>query len=73
MVTNPVSKGHNPFEDEGFTVPSTTHKCCCVAVRRRDGVVDVRDTKKPDSPTLTFNEEEWKVFLAGVRNKEFDV
>ena len=67
------NEGHNPFEKDGFTVPSTTHKCCCVAVRRANGDVDVRDTKNPDSPTLTFSYEEWRTFLTGVRNNEFDV
>ena len=72
-MSNEPGSDHNPFASEGFAVPSMTHKCCCVAVRRNDGVVDVRDTKNPNSPTLTFNREEWEVFVAGVKAGEFDV
>jgi putative sterol carrier protein len=64
--------GHNPFEAEGFKVPSTTHKCCCVAVRVGETSVEVRDTKNPDSPTLSFNKREWQTFIKGVKDNEFD-
>ena len=45
------ASSHNPFAAEGFKVPSTTHKCCCVAVRIGK-MVEIRDTKNPKSPTL---------------------
>lgn len=62
----------NPFAAEGFKLSSTTHKCCCVAVRVRKKV-DIRDTKNPKGPTLSFNKDEWKAFVEGVKNGEFDV
>lgn len=69
----PKSKAqdHNPFAAEGFKLPSTTHKCCCVAVRVGDSV-DVRDTKNVTGPTLTFTKDEWKTFVTGVKAGEFD-
>lgn len=70
QTNNP--QDHNPFVAEGFKLPSTTHKCCCVAVRVGDRI-DVRDTKDLNSPTLTFNKDEWKAFVDGVKNGEFDV
>lgn len=66
-----LESGHNPFAAEGFKVPSTTHKCCCVAVRVGE-TVEVRDTKNPQGPTLSFNKNEWKTFVKGVKNNEFD-
>jgi len=62
----------NPFAEEGFKLPSGTHKCCCVAVRIGDSV-DVRDTKDAKSSTLSFTKDEWQTFVAGVKNGEFDV
>lgn len=62
----------NPFAAEGFKLSSYTHKCCCVAVRI-GGTVDLRDTKNPNGPTLSFNKEEWKAFVKGVRAGEFNV
>ena len=70
MKTNP--QDHNPFATEGFKLPSTTHKCCCVAVRVGDSI-DVRDTKNVTGPTLTFTKDEWSTFVTGVKAGEFDV
>lgn len=38
----------------------------CVEVRHRDDAIDVRDSKDPDGPTLTFTGTEWTAFLAGL-------
>jgi len=44
----------------------------CVEVRqRKDGGVDLRDSKDRDGPKLTFSEREWRAFTAGVRAGEF--
>lgn len=64
---------HNPFAEEGFKLSSYTHKCCCVAVRIRGNMVDIRDTKNPNGPTISYNKKEWRAFLKGVKNNEFDV
>ena len=63
---------HNPFAAEGFKLSSHTHKCCCVAVRIGE-TVNVRDTKNPNGPSLSFNKSEWRAFVKGVKNNEFDV
>ncbi|WP_084956082.1 DUF397 domain-containing protein [Thermoactinospora rubra] len=45
----------------------------CVEILRADSLVHVRDSKDPSGPVLTFSHGEWRAFLAGVRNAEFDV
>ncbi len=69
---NSLQARPNPFVAEGFKLSSLTHKCCCVAVKVGE-VVEVRDTKHPQGPTLTFNQDEWRAFIGGVKNNEFDV
>ena len=66
-----ATPSHNPFASEGFKLSSHTHKCCCVAVRMGD-MIDVRDTKNPGGPTISFNKDEWSAFVKGVKEGEFD-
>jgi hypothetical protein len=35
--------------------------------------VGVRDTKDEKSPTLSFTHDEWRAFIQGVKNSEFDL
>ncbi len=72
MKDKKLTQSPNPFKDQGFKLSSFTHKCCCVAVRMGD-TVDVRDTKHPDGPTVSFNKDEWSAFVDGVKAGEFDV
>jgi Domain of unknown function (DUF397) len=44
----------------------------CVEVRFIENAVQVRDSKDPEGPVLTFTDREWEAFLAGVRFQEFD-
>lgn len=64
------------FEDEGFFASTVTRKTLlgqnCVTVRLGAGQVDVRDTKDPNSPTLSFTRDEWIAFIEGVKMGEFD-
>lgn len=49
------------------------NSCCVeVAVVRRTALVLVRSSQVPDAQ-ITFSAEEWRAFLAGVKNDEFDV
>ncbi len=32
----------------------------------------MRDSKNPDGPVLAFTEAEWRAFIAGVKDGEFD-
>jgi hypothetical protein len=46
----------------------------CVAVGQdSDGTIHVCDTKAWAKPAHTFTAGEWRAFLAGVRNGEFDL
>ena len=45
----------------------------CVEVgRSAEGTVVVQDTKDRAQPPLTFTDEEWVAFVAGVKAGEFD-
>jgi hypothetical protein len=45
----------------------------CVEVANRDYGVQVRDSKDPQGPVLSFTHAEWDAFLAGARDGEFDL
>lgn len=45
----------------------------CVEVRLGADDVQVRDSKDPAGPVLIYTHAEWRAFLAGVRNGEFDL
>jgi Domain of unknown function (DUF397) len=45
---------------------------CIEVAALPDGGIGVRDSKDPDGPSLTFTPDEWRAFLGGVRNGEFD-
>ncbi|MFC9995734.1 DUF397 domain-containing protein [Nocardia sp. NPDC127526] len=45
----------------------------CVEVAYLDGgAVGVRDSKNPTGPALVFTPGEWRAFVAGARDGEFD-
>jgi hypothetical protein len=44
----------------------------CVEVAFTQQSVLVRHSQRPDGQTLTFTLAEWKAFLSGVRNREFE-
>jgi len=59
--------------DKGF---KTSSKCfsfptVCVAVKRTKGGVLVKDTKTEE--VLSFSNDEFSAFIAGVKDGEFDV
>lgn len=64
-------------DEEGFSTSSGTCKypICqtCVSVKINKSTVQVRDTKDPSKTTLTFNHDEWEVFVKGVKGGEFDL
>jgi hypothetical protein len=45
----------------------------CVEVAAAADRIFVRDSKDRDGPVLNFNLLEWRMFLAGVRDGEFDL
>lgn len=46
---------------------------CVEVAKTNDGGVLVRDSKNPDHTILKFTHHEWKAFVQGVKNNEFDV
>ncbi|OGM95004.1 hypothetical protein A2524_02845 [Candidatus Wolfebacteria bacterium RIFOXYD12_FULL_48_21] len=70
-----IMSKRNPHEEEGFLTSSITRYLyikTCVAVKIGE-TVDVRDTKDPQSPTLSFTHAEWDAFIQGVKKGEFDL
>jgi Domain of unknown function (DUF397) len=45
----------------------------CVEVRLRSGRIQVRDSKDPHGPQLSFTPAEWDAFVAGAKDGEFDL
>ena len=45
----------------------------CVEVAIGDDFVAVRDSKDPEESILQFSHDEWKAFLNGVKDGEFDI
>jgi hypothetical protein len=45
---------------------------CVEVASLADGHVGVRDSKDAEGPILRFTSSEWRAFIAGVRNGEFD-
>ena len=45
----------------------------CVEVRHTSDAIQVRDSKSPQGPVLTFTHAEWDAFLGGIRLGEFDL
>lgn len=44
----------------------------CVEQRRRDEMIEIRDSKNPGGPVLRFTPNEFTAWLDGARNGEFD-
>ncbi len=45
----------------------------CVEVAIEPPVVLIRHSADPHGPRLSFSLDEWRAFVAGVRNDEFEV
>ena len=62
--------------DDGFVCGTETSVIpyrSCVAVKRANNAVMVRDTKDKMNTTLTFTHDEWNAFIKGVKKGEFDL
>ncbi|MGW0801925.1 DUF397 domain-containing protein [Nonomuraea sp. NPDC002799] len=46
---------------------------CVQVATNLPGIVAVRDSKNPQGPALVFTPGEWKAFVDGARNGEFDL
>jgi hypothetical protein len=47
---------------------STPNGGNCVQVRRTTTAVQIRDSKNPDGPVLTFTPAEWQAFTAAIKD-----
>ncbi len=45
----------------------------CVETKFTDDAVHVRNNLCPDAGTAVFTHEEWQVFVAGVKDGDYDV
>ncbi len=45
---------------------------CVEVASLPDGQIGVRDSKDAEGPVLRFTSDEWRAFLGGTRNGEFD-
>jgi hypothetical protein len=45
----------------------------CVEVAELGPAVAVRDSKNPDGPVLVFTPGEWRAFVDGAKDGEFDI
>jgi Domain of unknown function (DUF397) len=52
---------------------SNNNGACAELRASADGGVEVRDSKNPGGPTLTFTAKEWDAFLDGAKNGEFEI
>lgn len=52
---------------------SDTDQGCVETAFLPDGHVAVRDSKDRTGPTLVYTPREWRAFIAGAKNGEFDL
>jgi hypothetical protein len=63
-----------PLIRDTWYVPSRTFDSnTCVETRFTDDAVYVRNNLRPDAGTVMFTHDEWRVFVAGVRDGDYDV
>jgi len=53
---------------------TVTDDAAAVSQHKADAgrLILMRDAKNPDGPVLAFTEAEWRAFIAGVKDGEFD-
>jgi hypothetical protein len=64
---------HEPGETESVEVTVTDDAAAVSKHKAGAGrLILMRDSKNPDGPVLAFTEAEWRAFIAGVKDGEFD-
>jgi hypothetical protein len=46
---------------------------CVEVASLQDGQIGIRDSKDAGGPVLRFTSSEWRAFVLGIRNGEFDI
>jgi uncharacterized protein DUF397 len=59
--------------NEWFVPSHTSNGATCVETKFTDSSVFVRNHLRPDAGTAEFTHDEWRVFVAGVKNREYDL
>jgi len=67
---HPGTPGHGPYWVKSSL--SFSNSNCVEVADLPAGQIGVRHSKHTDGPVLEFTPDEWKAFLGGVRNGEFD-
>lgn len=63
-----------PIDGSSWTKSSQSHANgnCVEIADIKSGQVGMRDSKNATGPVLGISREEWRAFLGGIRNGEFD-
>ena len=59
--------------DEWFVSTHSSNGTTCVETRFTLDSVHVRNNIQPNAGTAVFTHDEWKVFVSGVKNGDYDV
>lgn len=63
---------YSPSGDLKWYISRTCDAGACIKIARKDGLVVIGNTNKPDGPFSEFTVEEWRQFLAGAKLGDFD-
>ena len=68
------SQRERPDSGSYWIKSSLSYACgnCVEVARLPGGEIGVRNSRHPSGPVLRFTSDEWRAFLGGVRNGEFD-
>lgn len=59
--------------NEWFLPRRTSNSNTCVETRFTENAVHVRNNLRRDAGTAVFTHEEWAVFVAGVKDGDYDI
>jgi hypothetical protein len=72
-ILTPGGRPGRPGSDSWIKSSLSFSNGNCVEVASLpQGEIGVRDSKDSEGPVLRFTPDEWRAFLGGVRNGEFD-
>ncbi|SCL41171.1 protein of unknown function [Micromonospora pallida] len=72
-VPNPLSVGTDELTGAAWRTSTRSQLSNCVEVAPLPAAVALRDSKDRGGPVLLFRREQWRNFLTGARNGEFDL
>lgn len=45
----------------------------CAEIRRVDGMIEVRNDRRPDAGTVVFDAAEWAALIGSIKDGQFDL